>query len=505
MTTVAAPSIAWPGKVEPWEHQAQALERALEYSGYMLAIPMGGGKSAVAIAVADRVEAQRVLVLSPKSVVGVWAPQAEAHSRRAWRVWSGHVENRSTGGHKKTATVAEKAEALTQARAAATRLRAPFMAVCNFEAGRSASMAKLLLAGDWDLVILDESHRIKAASGRDSRLVGRICQRARNRGGRVLALTGTPMPHSPLDLWGQFRALEPDLLGTSYIAFRARYGAPKIQFRYADGTPKYLTTPTGQVIYDGVREDRVDELTARVGARMFQVNAADLDARLGLADPVDVYRTVDLQPATRRAYDALEADLIAQVGDGYVTAANAMVLVLRLAQAASGYAVDADTREHIALSDPPEKARLLADVLEDLPLREPIVVFARFHADLDAIRGVCERTGRRYGELSGRRRDGLTDRSTMSEDIDVLGAQLKSGGVGIDLTRARYAAYYSLDFSLADALQSRKRLHRPGQNGQVTYIHLLATDTVDQTIYRALSRREAINTAVMDRLTRSTP
>jgi hypothetical protein len=53
----------------------------------------------------------------------------------------------------------------------------------------------------------------------------------------------------------------------------------------------------------------------------------------------------------------------------------------------------------------------------------------------------------------------------MAPNIDVLGAQLKSGGVGIDLTRARYGIYYSLDFALADYLQSRKRLHRPGQGG----------------------------------------
>src|SRR5207237_271377 len=76
----------------------------------------------------------------------------------------------------------------------------------------------------------------------------------------------------------------------------------------------------------------------------------------------------------------------------------------------------------------------------------------------------------------------------------------KSGGVGIDLTRARYAVYYSLDFSLADAMQSRKRLHRPGQPHRVTYIHLLAESTVDRAIYGAVRRRQDADAAVPDRL-----
>ncbi len=497
---IDTPAVAWPGKREPWPHQLDALHAAIDKPGYMLPIPMGHGKSACAIALADATGAMRVLVLCPKSVCGIWPAQAADHSSRAWRTWAGQVVG--ARGPLSNPSVTRRAEALREHSAMAARIGAPLLAVINFEATAQGAMADTLHAMDWDLVVIDESHRLKSPSGKQSRYVGRLARRTRMHGGRVLALTGTPMPHSPLDLWGQMRALDEHALGTSYTAFRARYGKPRVKFTYADGTPVYLTTPGGQLIYDGVREDRADELMRRVAPYMLPVDADALDERLGLADPVDVYRTVDLEPATRRAYSTLETDLIARVGEGYVTAANAMVLVLRLAQAASGYAVDADTGAHHALADPPEKARLLADVLEDLPVREPVVVFARFHHDLDAIRAVCERTGRRYGELSGRRRDGLTDRSTMSGDIDVLGAQLKSGGVGIDLTRARYAVYYSLDFSLADALQSRKRLHRPGQHGQVTYIHLLAAETVDQTIYGALARREEINTAVMSRLTK---
>jgi SNF2 family DNA or RNA helicase len=72
--------------------------------------------------------------------------------------------------------------------------------------------------------------------------------------------------------------------------------------------------------------------------------------------------------------------------------------------------------------------------------------------------------------------------------------------VGIDLTRARYGLYYSLDFNLGDHAQSRKRLHRPGQARRVTYIHLLAESTVDRAIYGALRRREDVITAFLNHL-----
>lgn len=498
-----APALDWPCLRSPWPWQAEAFQRTNSHNGFMLAMPMGGGKSAVAIAAAERDQAQRVLVLCPKSVVGVWPNQLREHSPRDWTVWAGEAQG--ARGPLANPSVPRRAEALINATKHAITAGRPLCAVVNYEAAPVGDMGNLLLGTDWDVVIVDESHRIKAPGGKQSRFVGRLCRRTRLQGGRVLLLTGTPMPHSPLDLYGQFRALDENLLGTSYASFRAYYGAPRIKYRHADGTPVYLTTPGGQLIYDGVRDDRADELTDRVADRMYQVDAAMLDEQLGLIPPRDVYRTVQLEAATRRAYQDLERDLIARVNQGVVTAANAMVLVLRLAQTTNGFAVDADTGHVHQLASPPEKARLLADILQDLPQDEPVVVFARFHHDLNEIERVTQAAGRTYGELSGRRRDGLTDTSTMNPDIHVLGAQIRSGGVGIDLTRARYAVYYSLGFELADYLQSRKRLHRPGQDGQVTYIHLLAESTVDEAIYGALRRREEIVNAVLARLKGATP
>jgi superfamily II DNA or RNA helicase len=482
-----------------WPHQQEAVQVALERRGFMVAVPMGGGKTKIAIEIAQRANARRALILCPRSVVDVWPTQLTEHAATPWVTWAGEVAGKR--GPLRNATTARKAGALRQRLAMAGDR--PFAAIVNYEASIQTAMADCLLDIEWDLVVLDESHRLKAAGGKQSKLAHRICRRTRMYGGRALALTGTPMPHSPLDIYAQYRAIDDSVLGTSHAAFRARYGAPKVLRVTDQGEAIYLRGPAGQPIYDGVRADRLGELTQRIALLMFQVDQAALDRTLGLADPVDQHRTVHLEAPTERIYYELEKHLIADIDGGVVTAANAMVNVLRLAQAANGFAVDADTGATRQILPAPEKTRLLADVLDDLPVDEPVVVFCRFHHDLDQVKAVCETQGRRYGELSGRARDGMTDHATMSPGIDVLGAQLKSGGVGVDLTRARHAIYFSLDFSLGDYLQSRKRLHRPGQQRRVVYTHLLAAGTIDHAIYGALRRRQEVIGAVLTQLSQA--
>jgi SNF2 family DNA or RNA helicase len=503
-TPVLAPPASWPLQIKPWPHQAAALDYLLQRQGTMLAIGMGGGKGAVAIAAAEHAHAQRMLVLCPKNVVGVWPNQLAEHATRTWHVHRGIVQG--ARGPLTSPSVQKRAEQLQRDLADAARLGRPFAAVVNLEASPAPAMAAALLQIQWDLIVIDESHRIKAAGGQQSRFIGRLCTRQRQHGCRLLELTGTPMPHSALDLYAQYRALDPSIFGTSNAAFKARFGQKRIMRDKAGdpillgGEPMYLTGPKGEPLYEGLRLEAADDFYERAGRIMFQVSQDELDLMLGLPDAVDIYRTTDLEPATRRVYKDLQKHLIAELDAGTVTSANAMVNILRLAQVTNGFAVDADTGVQHQLTDPPEKTRLLADVLQDLDRREPLVVFCRFHHDLDCVRQVCEQQGRRYGELSGRDRAGLTAKSTMRDDIDVLAVQHQAGGVGIDLTRARYGIYFSLSFALADYLQSRKRLHRPGQTRHVTYVHLLANDTVDIAIYQALKRRGDIVNTVLSHL-----
>ena len=76
--------------------------------------------------------------------------------------------------------------------------------------------------------------------------------------------------------------------------------------------------------------------------------------------------------------------------------------------------------------------------------------------------------------------------------MDVLVIQIQAGGVGVDVTRARVAIYYSLDFNLGNYLQSMARIRRPGQSRSGLWIHLVAEGTIDSKVYRALEKRQQV-------------
>lgn len=81
--------------------------------------------------------------------------------------------------------------------------------------------------------------------------------------------------------------------------------------------------------------------------------------------------------------------------------------------------------------------------------------------------------------------------------------QIAAGGMGIDLTAARYGVYYSLGFSYGEYMQSRARLRRPGQERTVFFYQLLATcdgETVDHDVMAAIGRKEETVEGVLERM-----
>ena len=107
-----------------------------------------------------------------------------------------------------------------------------------------------------------------------------------------------------------------------------------------------------------------------------------------------------------------------------MTAANALVKLLRLQQVANGIVKTDDGEEH-RVDD--AKKRLLADTLEDIGGDEPVVVFCRFHPDLDAVHEACESHGYTSLELSGRRDE---VRRWQDGEAQVLAVQIQAGGGG---------------------------------------------------------------------------
>ena len=466
-----------------WPHQQEAVEKLAPLGRGALWMEMGDGKTRTALELVARWGCRRVLILCPLKVVRVWPDEFRKHIGNEWL-----VVDLDSG------TVKQRAEFLRTAALMATCDEKPFAAALNYDALVHAPLPETLSRLPWDCLICDESHRLKQHDGVQARTVAQPSQRIPHR----LLLTGTPMPHSQLDVFAQWRILAPEVFGPDWWHFQRRYARMEQREVYARGSKG---KPVKRRVWTIAKHPETQQ--------PWYTNTADLQARVAplvyrssgaiqLPDTVDQQVYCLLDPGTQRVYNSVADDLRAEFDAGTITASNALTRVLRLAQIANGFATD-DTGQLVPLGT--EKADLLGEVLADLSPEEPVVVFGRFVQDLASIARVARAQGRAYHEVSGRRNDLA---AWQGGDGNVLGVQLQAGGVGVDLTRARYQVYLSLDFSLGNYLQTRKRIHRPGQTRNVTYIHLLAAGTVDETILTALQQRRDVVTAIVDGLGRDT-
>lgn len=435
-------------KLPPWEHQREAYNFCWDKPGAALLMAMGVGKSAVVSWLITNRRHQRTLILAPKSVArSVWANQLDIHAARPLKV----LELASTSGTAKTKIFSAERHLKE-----ATRHHRQAVVIINYDLARQPAFATWALKQGWDFLVLDECHKLKSPSGVTSRFVGRLARTVPWR----IGLTGTPMPKNFLDIWPQYRAIAPDVFGGSFTAFKAKYGIA-----------------TGYLGYDTKLNPHMAlELNRKLYSVAFRVD----DSVLDLPPVQDIDVPVTLGPEARRAYDKLKADMIVRLGEGKITPANALVELLKLQQIAQGQVtLDDGTRVEIDTA----KEDALFDILEGLPHDEPVVVFGRFHSDLDAVQRVAGRLGRGCAELSGRRNEFA---EWQAAEVPILAAQLQAGGLGIDATRAKRAIFYAFTFSGGDWAQAKARIHRPGQQGTAFYHYLVAEHTVDRKILAAL-------------------
>lgn len=461
---IPEPDIAVPEGLltRPWSHQRAAFRFCLDkfatgMRGILLALGMGLGKTLVLWMLILHLRARRVMVIAPLRVVQVWIGECERHVG---------VPVVIVALDEAAGSVARKMELAARKMRLAETMGVPFVCVVNYDSVWREPFASWAEKIYWDVIAADEAHRAKAPGGKASLCLKRLRKVAAYR----FALTGTPMPHGPLDVFAIFRFLDVSIFGPAFSPFRAKHAVMGgYQNKQVTGYQK------------------LDELEAQMSRITFRVGSEVLD--LPPATHVTYY--CDLSREARRVYKDLDKDFVAEYLHGVITASNALVKLTRLQQVANGVVKDDHGIEHRIDHS---KQKLLADTLEDIGNDEPVVVFCRFHLDMDAVHEACREHGYTSLELSGRR-----DELKQWQDgaAQVLAVQISAGGVGVNLTRARFCIYYSLSFSLGDYEQSEKRVHRPGQTRPVEYIHLVARNTVDVKIMRALEKRAEIVASIL--------
>lgn len=434
-----------------WDHQRRAVQACFFRPASMLAMEMRTGKTAVALALASLWGCRTILVTCPVSVVGVWAAEIDFHSGQDWL-----VTRLATGSVKKNR------ELLDNAMVWSALHNRSVIAIVNHESLWREPFGSAVLGIEWDLVIVDESHRSKAPAGKFSRYLARLADKVPKR----LALTGTPLPHSMLDAYGQWRFLDRTIFGSSFNRFKTHFA-----------------TWGGFDRREVIRWENTEEFSNLFHKIAFECST---DEAFDLPDEMDIMRSTILEPSAQKTYDSMEKHFWAGVESGEITASNALVKLLRLQQICAGWVKDdQDTLVQVSTA----KVDLLTDILEDFTPDTPLVIFVRFTKDIQVIREACEKQGRRVGEVSGQHKD-ITDSGTFPEDLDVLVCQIQSGSLGINLSRASTCIFYSWGWSLGDVEQARARIRHPNQISKLQFIHLIIEKSIDERMLGCLKTRK---------------
>lgn len=454
-----------------WPAQREAVDFCLQRPAAMLDMEMGTGKTRTAIEVIRaRDDVRRALVVCPKAVIPVWGREIGKYSS------CGEFEVTERCPSDTVARTAGKFEAVLSTTGESVRVM-----VVNYDSVWRRPLGDVLYGaakdGLIDMVVLDESHRAKAAGSKVSKYLAMVGKAVPYR----LCLSGTPMANSPLDVYGQYRFLDRSIFGTNHRAFLDRYavmGGPERRFVVGLQNQQELMDRFRSIAYTCRMEDIRDRIKLP-----------------GSLPPVQV--PVHLPPRDMRTLRGLTRDFIAECGDGVVVAGNVLVRMLRMQQVCSGFCEVEDGPlggSHVEETNT-AKRDALASIVEDLDPRSRLAVFCIFRHDLDAVREVADAAGRPYFELSGR--EHRVDEWRASEG-GIVAVQIQAGAEGVDMTCASHAVYYSLPHSLALYDQSRARLYRPGQTRPVSFMHLVAEGTVDEAMYGSLMRKRDVIDSIRD-------
>lgn len=465
-----------PG-IKPMGHQIQGFNLALQKfgygvkpmnklrGGYALLHDPGCGKTLTAISIASRLHLdcgiQRIAVVCPVSVIPVWPMEWQKFSQvnATVTVLSGTIAN------KKKQLKEMKSQGLS-------------VAVTNYES--LWRMDQEVAAWAPDMIICDESHRIKNFDSKQSVALHALGEITRFR----IIMTGTVITNKPLDVWSQFRFAEPKLFASSYYAFRNRYAT--------------MGGFNDKIV---VAYKKLDELSEKIYSAAHRVTKNEA---LDLPEYTDQFLYCTLEPKARNVYNQLKEDAVAELeGEKAITAPRVVTRILRLMQLTGGFA-KADEEDSVTAVSA-AKLDLLEDTLEDLLYQDKkVVIFARFVAELEAINALCEKL---VGADGVRRIQGSTPQAMRGQAVEdfqtkpevrLFIAQTATAGLGITLHAADTCIFYSLDYNYGNYEQAKARIHRTGQRNACTAIHLIASKTIDEVVLETVQEKRDLSAKIID-------
>ncbi len=445
---------------ELWRHQIEVFDRAKNHYGYALFCEVGTGKTAIAIKLIDFHLVRHVLIVCPKSVRHAWLGEFTKFAPQ----------------------LADRVQMITgtrQKRAKLIKDKWQTIHVMNFET--VVSMFGLL--PDYKMVVIDESHYVKNHKTKRSKVLSKIAEHADYK----YLLTGTPITNSLMDLYSQFYILDQgETLTNSYWVFRNKYFEDKNSAWRSD--KKYF--PNWQPKANAA-EDILSKV-AKKSSSLLKEDCLDL--------PPKIYQrlTTEMTAGQRKAYTQMALSYVAYIEGEACVASIALTKLLRCQQISNGFFVN--DKEKVTLFDQNPKMDALEEYIESYANLHKIIVWANHIPNLEAIYERLLKKGYNPSRLYGK--NNHSDNIGRFLDTDssrVFVVNPASGGSGITLCAASINIYYSNSFNYTHREQSEGRTHRIGseQHSKITYLDIVNTNSIDETILDALKSKRDLATMAL--------
>ena len=445
-------------KYEPHNYQTYATRYIEEHPISAVLLDMGLGKTSITLTALnnllfDSFEAHRILVIAPLRVArDTWLSEADK--------WD-HLQNL-------ICSVAVGTEA---------ERRAALMKPADIYSINRENIQWLIedskLPFNYDTVVVDELSSFKNYQAKRFRALMKVRPKVK----RIIGLTGTPSSNGLMDLWAEFRLLD---MGARLGRFISHYRLEYFQPDKRNGQVIFTYKPLPGA------EQRIYNKIADITISM---RSTDL---LKMPELVSSEYTVRLSDEERKRYDGLKQDLVLQLQDSEITAANAAALTGKLCQMANG-AIYTDDGGTVNLHD--RKLDALEDIIEAAG-GKPLLVAYWFKHDLVRITERLNKLHVPFSKLDSsesikRWNDGELPVALIHPASAGHGLNLQNGGSCI--------VWFGLTWSLELYQQTNARLWRQGQSAETVVVqHIVTKGTIDERILKVLSKKDSTQAALID-------
>ena len=462
-------------KLEPYQLQREIFERSKDLASFALFAQMGTGKTKMTLDTAyylykeGRIDC--VIIICPNAVKANWV-----YSEVDKNIFEDDVGECIVYTNNKSKTLIY--------RNSFSRIigseKLSFFAI-NYEASITKmgkeSILKLLNSKKC-MMILDESTYIKTPGSKRTKSIRSFGKKALYR--RIL--TGTPYTNSAFDIYSQMAFLESGMWKEysleNFLSFKQYFGVFETM---------YSQDRQYELLVEHKNLDKLIEIIEPRSARVLKTDMVDLPEK------TYIRRSFTLTKEQQEIYQSAKQELVTELSNGeMITHREAIVKLSKLQQITSGF-IYTDQRNPKAISPQNPRLELLKSVLGEIDSRSQVIIWAKFRYDIDIIIDELgkENCSRYDGAVNAEDRDRyLTDFT--SGNIRYFVGNPAVGGMGINLVNSSYSLHYNSTYSLETRLQCESRCDRIGQTEPITYIDLVAKNTVDTHIIDKLIRKKEL-------------